>query len=298
MNVNLDQDFILEKNETIAFSCFLSLLAHFVLVVGVSFVFASSNSAENMELLLAQEKAKREPLYVEYQAAVAQQSSGESAADVLSQTPYKPLFTSLEFLPHTQLIFSSPGQGEESSFLLTDKRLRDNVLSFSQPQTSESGFAGAKSNSKLLSASRDELQVEIASIESALGALQEQQARHPKIKRYTSIAAQASVEADYIYRWVNKIERVGNLNYPIDAVERKIDGSLRLLVALDTEGRLVSLKLLQSSGYRLLDDAARSIVRLTEPFEPFPPELSSQADIIEIVRTWHFFSDRQRITFK
>jgi len=298
MSLSLNQDLILEKNETIIFSCFLSLLAHFVLVVGVSFIFAFSNSEKNMELLLAQERAKREPLQVEYQAAVSQQSSGKSSANVRSQTSYKPLFTSLEFLPHTQLIFSLSGQGEESSFLLTDKKLRDSILSFSQAQASESGFPGARSNSKLLSTSRDELQVEIASIESALGALQEQQARHPRIKRYTSIAAQASVEADYIYRWVNKIETVGNLNYPDDAVERKIDGSLRLLVALDAEGRLVSLKLLQSSGYRLLDDAARSIVRLTEPFEPFPPELSSQADIVEIVRTWHFFSDRQKIIFK
>lgn len=297
-SLSLRQGFALERNETIIFSSFLSLLTHFILVVGVGFILYSSNIQKNMELLLAQEKAKKEPLKVEYKATVAQQSSGESADDVLPSTSYKPLFTSLEFLPHTQLMFSSSSQGEQSSFLLTDREQRDNVLSFSQTKVSESGFSGAESNSRVLSTYRDELQMEIANMETVLGDLREQQARRPRIKRYTSIAAQAAVEAAYIYRWVNKIETVGNLNYPRDAVERKIDGSLRLLVALDSEGRLIGLKLLQSSGHRLLDDAAKSIVRLTEPFESFPPELSNQADIIEIVRTWHFFSDRQEITFK
>jgi protein TonB len=27
---------------------------------------------------------------------------------------------------------------------------------------------------------------------------------------------------------------------------------------------------------------------LASPYEPFPPELSKQADIVEIIRTWRF----------
>ena len=287
-----------EKNETIVFSSFLSFLIHLVLVVGMSFTFPLSDPALSMELLLAQNKARKEPLKVEYKAPVAQESSGESADNVRPRVLYTPLLISLEFLPQSQLIFSAAGEGQEPALLLAKKDKRDDVLSFSRRKISKSGSQGADSNSRLLSTSRERLQAEIMNLEASLGALEEQQAKRPRIKRYTSIAAQSAVEAEYIYRWVTKIETIGNINYPRSVATKGIDGSLRLLVALDAQGRVISLRLLRSSGYKLLDDSARYIVRLAEPFEEFPPDLQKQADIIEIVRTWHFYSDRQRVTFE
>ena len=41
----------------------------------------------------------------------------------------------------------------------------------------------------------------------------------------------------------------------------------------------------------MLDEAAERIVRLAEPFAPFPAELKQQADILVITRTWRFYND-------
>jgi len=44
----------------------------------------------------------------------------------------------------------------------------------------------------------------------------------------------------------------------------------------------------RSSGKKLLDDAASRIVELAAPFQPFPPEIRKETDLLHITRTWQF----------
>jgi len=48
------------------------------------------------------------------------------------------------------------------------------------------------------------------------------------------------------------------------------------------------VEILNSSGSKVLDDAAIRIVRLSAPFAPFPPEMREDVDQLEIIRTWSF----------
>ena len=48
------------------------------------------------------------------------------------------------------------------------------------------------------------------------------------------------------------------------------------------------IRVVRSSGHRLLDDAAVRIVRLSAPFAPFPPEIRKNVDVLDITRTWQF----------
>ncbi len=81
---------------------------------------------------------------------------------------------------------------------------------------------------------------------------------------------------------------VGNLNYPEEARRNRIYGSLRLMVSLLPDGHVKDISVLESSGHRVLDDAAIRIVRLAQPFAPFPKDMREEADILEIIRTWKF----------
>src|SRR5690606_19984276 len=94
--------------------------------------------------------------------------------------------------------------------------------------------------------------------------------------------------ASYMVEWVEKVERLGNLNYPGQALRDQLEGSLMLEVELKWDGSVVEINVLRSSGHRLLDDAAKRIVKLASPFAPFSPELRQTADHLEIVRTWQF----------
>jgi protein TonB len=46
----------------------------------------------------------------------------------------------------------------------------------------------------------------------------------------------------------------------------------------------------QTSGQKLLDDAAVNIVRLGEPYAKFPIEMREKLDTVTILRTWSFGS--------
>ena len=81
---------------------------------------------------------------------------------------------------------------------------------------------------------------------------------------------------------------MGNQYYPAASLRYGIYGQLRMLVTVLADGQLESVRLLESSGYAVLDEAALRIVRLAAPFPPFPKELRETTDKLEIVRRWQF----------
>lgn len=93
--------------------------------------------------------------------------------------------------------------------------------------------------------------------------------------------------AQYVEDWRQKVERIGNLNYP-QAAKGRLYGSLVLTVAIRNDGTLERVELYRGSGHRLLDEAAQRIVRLAAPYAVFPEAIRRDTDIIEITRTWSF----------
>jgi len=93
--------------------------------------------------------------------------------------------------------------------------------------------------------------------------------------------------AQYVEDWRQKVERIGNLNYP-PAAKGKLYGNLVLTVAIRSDGSLERVELNRGSGHRLLDEAAQRIVRLAAPYAVFPAAIHRDTDIIEITRTWSF----------
>ena len=113
-------------------------------------------------------------------------------------------------------------------------------------------------------------------------------AARPRITRLENLAQATRWEDFYFHSWRRKIEKIGNLNYPQEATQQKIYGSLRLMVTILPDGSLHEIRLLESSGHQTLDAAAIRIVRLAAPFAPFPKKLRETTDLLEIVRTWRF----------
>src|SRR5438445_1792647 len=93
--------------------------------------------------------------------------------------------------------------------------------------------------------------------------------------------------AQYEDEWREKVERVGRLNYPAEARGRMY-GNLRLTVTIRPDGNVEAIELDRSSGLKVLDAAARKIVRMATPFAAFPPDIRSDTDLLVITRTWFF----------
>lgn len=93
--------------------------------------------------------------------------------------------------------------------------------------------------------------------------------------------------AQYADEWRQKVERVGNLNYPAEARGR-IYGSLQLAVSIRSDGSVDSIEILRPSGFPVLDRAAERIVRMASPYGAFPGDIRKDTDILVITRTWRF----------
>lgn len=132
----------------------------------------------------------------------------------------------------------------------------------------------------------------IASLEAKLAEQNQALAKLPRVHRITSLSTKRAVDADYVHRWREKVEAIGNRNYPQQSRRQGIYGDLRLLVAINRDGSLENVEILASSGHDVLDSAAIRIVRLAAPYPAFPPELRDTADLLEIIRTWQFRQNR------
>jgi periplasmic protein TonB len=89
--------------------------------------------------------------------------------------------------------------------------------------------------------------------------------------------------ASYFARIKHQIERVWV--YPIEAAERGISGDLTLTFRISKDGNLLGVRLLDQSGYEILDVAALKSVKEAAPFYPFPTtiqreKLSIQANFV------------------
>lgn len=110
-------------------------------------------------------------------------------------------------------------------------------------------------------------------------------AKRPK-KKFISANTKEYVYAAYMRGWVDRIERIGNLNYPEEARRHNLHGELELTVTLRRDGSVKAIDVIRSSGEPVLDKAAVRIVRLSAPFPPIPGE--NHVDELYITRTWQF----------
>jgi protein TonB len=133
----------------------------------------------------------------------------------------------------------------------------------------------------------------IARIEGQISRQLEEYNQRPR-KKFIGARVEEYRFAQYVEDWRQKIERIGNLNYP-DAARGRLYGSLVLTVVIKANGDLDRVEISRSSGQPLLDDAARRIVQMAAPYGAFPESIRRDTDVLEITRTWTFTrADRLR----
>lgn len=114
----------------------------------------------------------------------------------------------------------------------------------------------------------------------------EQYAKRPK-RKFVSASTREYVYAEYLRRWVDRVERIGNLNYPEAARARNLSGQVVISIGIRRDGSVESVSVVRSSGIDILDQAALRIARLAEPY-PALPKTDEPVDVLNVVRTWNF----------
>lgn len=132
--------------------------------------------------------------------------------------------------------------------------------------------------------------LEIDRLEALIAKQEDEFQKRPK-RKFIGARTQEYRFALYVEAWRQKIEKIGNLNYPQAAKDNKLYGQLRLTVSIKSDGTLEGIEINKSSGSKVLDKAARHIVELGAPYARFPDDIRKDTDILSVTRTWTFTQD-------
>ena len=274
------------SNERFGFTMFVSAALHVIVIIGLGFSYLEqSNNTPTIEVTLAQYKSDEAPEEADFIAQENQSGSGTLEEAAAPSTPFDSQFHD-ENIQQVSPIQQAPAPNQQTDpsdlALLTANEALEAV-----PRQQEE--AAPESDAPISEASTpEEISLAIASLQAQLDMQQQAYAKRPRRYTISSASTQKRHDALYLDSWRKRIESVGNLNYPQQARDLEIYGSLRMLVSIRPDGSVQEIRILESSGERVLDEAAVNIVRLAAPFDAFSDEMRAQADILEIIRTWRF----------
>ncbi|MGK0440864.1 MAG: protein TonB [Pseudohongiellaceae bacterium] len=278
------------SNDRLGFALCLALALHAAFILGISFSPEQRQAAATkLEITLSQYRSDKSPEEADFLAQSNQQGSGTLEEAAMLTTRDKAQFqdnTIREIAPQAQSSFSE-AQQKTSTLLVTQTD-----SSHKQPPKETQQAQDEYREKQVNKITVKERKQEISSLEAKLDIQRQAYAKRPRIRRLTSVATKQSEDALYLHHWREKIESIGNQNYPQAAKQDKIYGELRLVVSLMSDGSVFDVKILASSGQKVLDQAAIRIVHLAAPYPPFPAGMRRKVDVLEIIRTWRFHQNK------
>lgn len=278
---------LVDTGDRLSFTLFLALVVHGLLILGITFKLPDpETTSQTIEITLANHKSAKAPEQADFLAQHNQEASGteEKAQQLTTERAADFADTQIRDInPAPQQQAATPREREDQTVINTREQSDFSTRIEQSPDVSneQEQREGLEEDQPIITA-------EIASLQAKLDRQRQEYAKRPRIRTLTSVSTQASYDAKYLHDWSTKVEQIGNQNYPQEALARRLTGSLRLSVALNPDGTIYEIKILQSSNHGILDEAARQIVRLAAPFAAFPPEIRRQSDRLEIIRTWNF----------
>jgi len=317
--------------DRLIFTLLFSVIIHLVIVLGVSFTVSSSPTNQpvsNLEITLVKQQTKLEPEDADFLAQANNEGGGETDEKSPEPTPEEPIPAAIEasaaeIIPPPQEVIPDPLPVEapipeppkpepeiievvESppvvekpvvpKQMVTQAKAERKVAVAEEPEDALEDIKDVLLETKPQLSARDlimQAKTEISRLEDQLDQSRKALSKRPK-KRRISSRTKEYAGAAYHDGWRRKVERIGNLNYPQEAKQKRINGSLMLSVDINPDGSVPpdGIVISRSSGHKILDDAAIKIVRLAAPYAAIPEDVLQGYDMITIIRTWKFETDR------
>jgi len=268
-------------SRTLAMALSISIVFH-AIVLSIHFKLPDrlrGIAPTQLDVVLVNSKSRTRPTEADVLAQSNLEGGGETDLDRHAKSPLPPL--------------QSPERGEDMKQTrrkVQEMEARQRQLLSQLSSTPEVPSAQpepqAEVRSQLSGADLADSALIIARMEAQIARQIDEYNKRPR-KAFVGARAAEVRYALYVEDWRQKIERIGNLNYP-EGARGRIYGSLVLTVSINSDGTLAAMNLERSSGYKILDAAAEQIVRLAAPYAKFPPDIRKDTDILVITRTWRF----------
>jgi len=273
-------------NDRFGMTFFLATIFHGMVILGITFSVsqpADSKTSPALDIILVQTKSPDENEKADYLAQVSQKGGGNAEQKARPREQFS-----------APTLSDKPGIAKQNTLQQVQKQKQNEQLALLKQNDAE---YAVKTQDKPVKAEDDTTvdktnasqNTQTARLAAEISNTLEYQASLERTK-YLNSSTKAFGPAKYMREWIDRVERVGNLNYPDQARRKKLSGTLILDVVINADGELVKTDLRQSSGHQILDDAAKRIVKLAAPYSAFPKNLRAEADVIHITRSWEFLS--------
>ena len=279
----------ISDNDRLGMTLFLAAVLHGIVILGITFSIASPADSEvlpTLDVILVQTHNPSEAEDAKYLAQVSQQGGGNSeeqsrptdlfTAPTLSKNPGVAMATSEQQQASQQQVEKvAMLHQDDSSYRIDTDQEKQNP-----DDTTRLDRQNQNQNIKQARLAQ-ELSTQI------------QQLSDTTRTKYLNSSTREFAPAAYMRQWSNRVERIGNLNYPEEAKRKQLYGNLVLHVAVRADGSVERIRVVHPSGSEILDEAAVRIVELAAPFAPFPPDIRQETDVLDITRTWQFLSSNR-----
>ena len=270
------------SSDKLSLTLFVAAIIHTLIILGISFQIAPPRSlGKKLEVVLIQNPDIQRPDKADFLAQEDQIGSGEGKEKKINQQQ-----ASVSPQRKKQL-------GDAQKTQPTAPTPQTVLLQKEAPHAIDASRKKAPNSKSITTAQLLQQSQEIAQLQAEITASQNSISGWPRRSYINSISAHKHIAASYEAAWQQKVEKIGNLNYPGEARRKKLSGTLVLTVELYADGTLRKTTINRRSGHKIIDDAAINIVKLASPFSPFPLNLQREADILVITRTWQFQNSGQ-----
>ncbi|WP_271680085.1 energy transducer TonB [Thermomonas mangrovi] len=260
----------------------LSALVHAMLVLGIG--FAAEDAAPmvpTLDVILSQTRTELTPAQADFLAQANNQGGGEHDRSTRPTAPQAgPLPQPEDGLAPRPLRAQTPAPSPPPDARVISSIRAEETVPTAQPTPDVAPAPLPPGQEKI---ARD---IEMARLAAEIQLRSQQYAKRPK-RKFVSASTKEYAWAQYLRGWVDRVERVGNLNYPDEARRRRIGGLVVISVGVRRDGSVESTRIIQSSNIPMLDNAAIRIVQLSAPFEPLP-KTREDPDVLHVTRTWQF----------
>lgn len=260
----------------------LSVLLHAMAVFGIGFALEDAAPLlPTLDVIQTRTQTPLTPAQADFLAQASNQGGGEHDKSTRPSAPQAgPLPQPTDGLAPRPLRAQTPAPSPPPEARVVASANGETALPTPQarPETPpDDAPAGREKIERDIEMARLAAEIQLRSVEYA---------KRPK-RKFVSASTREYAWAQYLRGWVDRVERVGNLNYPDEARRRRIGGLVVISVGVRRDGSVESVRIIRSSQIPMLDEAALRIVKLAEPFAPLPNS-SEDPDVLHVTRTWQF----------
>ncbi len=260
----------------------LSLLLHALVIFGVGFALEDAAPlVPTLDVIQTRTQTPLTPAQADFLAQANNQGGGEQDKSSRPGAPQAgPVPQANEGLAPRPLHAQSPAPSPPQDSRIAASTRGQRALPQPRPQPESRPDERPPGREKI------DHDIEMARLAAEIQLRSAEYAKRPK-RKFVSASTREYAWAQYLRAWVDRVERVGNLNYPDEARRRHIGGVVVISVGVRRDGRVESIRIVRSSHIPMLDAAAERIVKLAEPFPPLP-KTAEDPDILHVTRTWQF----------